>query len=61
MEKTKIAESIIIKVGGGIREVFREPLKSHDAMEPAPNESGAEKSDGPKTHHAELEPSTHLS
>jgi len=44
MQKNKIAESIIIRVGGGIREVYREPLvNSQDAGEPAPNELAAEK------------------
>jgi len=61
MEKTKIAESIIIRVGGGIREVSREPLETHNAIEPAPNEPASEKSDGTKTLHSELEPPTRLS
>ena len=33
MEKKKIAESIIIRVGGGIRSIPREPLKTQDAIE----------------------------
>ena len=32
MEKKKIAESIIIRVGGGIRAVNREPVESQDAL-----------------------------
>ena len=46
MQKSKIAESIIIRVGGGIREVYREPLAdTQDNGESPPNESPAEKSD----------------
>jgi len=33
MEKKKIAESIIIRVGGGIREISREPIETQDVME----------------------------
>jgi len=33
MEKKKIAESIIIRVGGGIRSIPREPLETQDAIE----------------------------
>jgi len=32
MEKKKIAESIIIRVGGGIREISREPIETQDVM-----------------------------
>jgi len=58
MEKSKIAESIIIRVGGGIREVSREPLETHNAIEPAPNEHKAEKSGATKTNHSDFEPPT---
>ena len=33
MEKKKIAESIIIRVGGGIRSIPREPLETQEAIE----------------------------
>jgi hypothetical protein len=33
MEKKKIAESIIIRVGGGIRSIPREPIVTQDAIE----------------------------
>jgi len=39
MAKKKIAESIIIRVGGGIREIRREPLETQDVMSSADTES----------------------
>ena len=38
MKKKKIAESIIIRVGGGIREINRESIESQDSMESHHNE-----------------------
>jgi hypothetical protein len=34
VKKSKIAESIIIRVGGGIRAVRREPVEIKDVVEP---------------------------
>ena len=45
MEKKKIAESIIIRVGGGIRSISREPDMPQDAIESALNESEFEQSE----------------
>ena len=42
MEKKKIAESIIIRVGGGIREITRESVESQDLMESHHSESDFE-------------------
>ena len=42
MEKKKIAESIIIRVGGGIREITRETVESQDLMEAPHSESDFE-------------------
>ena len=43
MKKNKIAESIIIRVGGGIREVYRKPVNTPDAGESSTQESSGEK------------------
>jgi len=45
MAKKKIAESIIIRVGGGIREIRREPLETQDVMSSADTESEFEQSE----------------
>ena len=45
MEKKKIAESIIIRVGGGIRSISREPDMPQDAIESALNESEFEQTE----------------
>jgi hypothetical protein len=45
MAKKKIADSIIIRVGGGIREVSREPVESKDSLEPIRQESDFEQTD----------------
>jgi len=45
MEKKKIAESIIIRVGGGIRSIPREPLETQDAIESPLIESGFDESE----------------
>jgi hypothetical protein len=58
MEENKIAESIIIRVGGGIREVSRKPLEHNDANEPAPNEHAVEQPENSQIHNSEPEPST---
>jgi hypothetical protein len=42
MSKNKIADSIIIRVGGGIREVRREPVKVAANLESAHQEHGLE-------------------
>ena len=43
MKKNKIAESIIIKVGGGIREIRREPEEIPDVIETTETDSDLEK------------------
>ena len=45
MEKKKIAESIIIRVGGGIRSISREPLETQDVIESPLIESDFEQSE----------------
>jgi hypothetical protein len=45
MEKKKIAESIIIRVGGGIREIRREPIETPDEIESTHSESNLEQSE----------------
>ena len=45
MGKTKIAESIIIRVGGGIREIRREPLETPDVIESVHTEVDFEQSE----------------
>ena len=45
MAKKKIAESIIIRVGGGIREIRREPLKTQDVISSVDTESEFEQSE----------------
>ena len=42
MSKKKIADSIIIRVGGGIREISREPLEIVENQEPVNRESDLE-------------------
>ena len=42
MSKKKIADSIIIRVGGGIREISREPLEIAESQEPVDRESDLE-------------------
>jgi len=55
MEKKKIAESIIIRVGGGIRSISREPNVPQDAIESALNESEFEQSEDMHSLDSELE------
>ncbi|MBW2466446.1 MAG: hypothetical protein JRF02_04020 [Deltaproteobacteria bacterium] len=45
MEKKKIADSIIIRVGGGIREVYRKPVDIPEAIDSYNTESEGEKSE----------------
>jgi hypothetical protein len=45
MGKTKIAESIIIRVGGGIREIRREPIETPDVVESVHTETDLEHSE----------------
>ena len=45
MGKKKIAESIIIRVGGGIREVRREPIETPDVVESVHIEADFEQSE----------------
>jgi hypothetical protein len=42
MSKKRIAESIIIRVGGGIREIPREPLEIAENLESVHREPGFE-------------------
>ena len=43
--KKKIADSIIIRVGGGIREVPRKPINIEEKPEPDSEESGFEQAE----------------
>ena len=45
MEKKKIADSIIIRVGGGIREVYRKPADIPEVIDTYNAESEGEKSE----------------
>jgi len=45
MEKKKIAESIIIRVGGGIRSIPRESIVTQDAIESSHIESDFDQSE----------------
>ena len=45
MPKKKIAESIIIRVGGGIREIRRDPIDTSNVMESTHKESDLEQSE----------------
>jgi hypothetical protein len=45
MGKTKIADSIIIRVGGGIREIRREPIETPDVVESVHPETDLEHSE----------------
>jgi hypothetical protein len=56
MEKNKIAESIIIRVGGGIREVYRKPANTPDEVESSTQESSVEKPDAAQIFQPEYEP-----
>ena len=44
MAKKKIAESIIIRVGGGIREIRREPIETKDVISSVDTETEFEQS-----------------
>ena len=57
MGKNTIAESIIIRVGGGIREVYRRPADPGDAGEPSSHEpSGEMPPEGAQVFQPEYEP-----
>jgi len=58
MSKKKIAESIIIRVGGGIREIPREPVEIAESREATPRESGFEQTEDVRPFGAELEANT---
>jgi hypothetical protein len=45
MSKKKIADSIIIRVGGGIREVWREPVEAADILERVSRDPGFEQAE----------------
>jgi len=55
MEKKKIAESIIIRVGGGIRSIPREPIVTKDAIESALIDSDFDQSEDVHSMGPELE------
>lgn len=61
MKKKKIAESIIIRVGGGIREVRRVPETGPDVLEPVETDSKFEEQpEELHTFHTDLESSSEL-
>jgi len=45
MSKKRIADSIIIRVGGGIREVSRKPVESAENLESVHREPGFEQTE----------------
>ena len=60
MSKKKIAESIIIRVGGGIREIPREPVEIAESHESTHREPGFEKSEDVSPFKTELEAHTNV-
>ncbi len=58
MKKKKIAESIIIRVGGGIREIPRESVEITEKQEFISPESGFEKTEETRSFGAEPEANT---
>lgn len=60
MSKKKIAESIIIRVGGGIREIPREPDDIEESQESIHREPGFDKSEDVSPFGAELEAHTNV-
>ena len=58
MSKKKIAESIIIRVGGGIREILRESVETTESHESIPREASFEKTEDVRQFGAELEANT---
>jgi len=61
MGKTKIAESIIIRVGGGIRAIRREPLETSDVVKSVHTESDLELSEDMHSFGTELGSTTTIS
>lgn len=53
-KKEKIAESIIIRVGGGIREVTREPFDIKENLEPVHREPDFEQTEDTQPYGTEL-------
>ena len=58
MEKKKIAESIIIRVGGGIREITRESFESQDLMESPHKEADFEQPEEIHSFRSEIGPAS---
>lgn len=58
MKKKKIAESIIIRVGGGIREILRESVEITESHESIPRESSFKKTEDVRQFGAEPEANT---
>ena len=58
MGKKKIADSIIIRVGGGIREVLREPAESAEILESVHRDPGFEQTEDLHPFGGELGPDT---
>ncbi len=61
MKKNKIAESIIIRVGGGIREVRREPEGVSDVLETVETESDLEKQEEVHSYRVGFESNSRMS
>jgi len=57
LSKKKIADSIIIRVGGGIREVTREPMEIAQSLETVRREPGFEQ--GEDVHPLGADPGAH--
>jgi hypothetical protein len=53
-KKDKIAESIIIRVGGGIREVIREPFEVSENLESVHREPDFEQTEDVQSYGTEL-------
>jgi len=54
MSNKKIADSIIIRVGGGIREVPREPVDTAEGLESVHREHASEETENVRPFGAEL-------
>jgi len=61
MSKKKIADSIIIRVGGGIREVPREPVEIAESLESVHLEPGFEQRENVHPVGGELAAKTNIS
>ena len=60
MSKKKIADSIIIRVGGGIREILREPLETAGSKEAVNRESDLERAEDSHSFGVKVKPNKNI-